>query len=58
MSEINSFSDYASKYNTNMDYSYLFGGVSTAGTGSAFSLSDYAATINKVSVRRNKNENY
>lgn len=26
MSEINSFSDYASKYNTNMDYSSLFGG--------------------------------
>ncbi len=25
MSEINSFSDYASKYNTNMDYSTLFG---------------------------------
>ena len=46
MSEINSFSDYASKYNTNMDYSYLFGGVSTAGTGSAFSLSDYAAIKN------------
>ncbi len=26
MSKINSFSDYASKYNTNMDYSSLFGG--------------------------------
>ncbi len=26
MTEINSFSDYASKYNTNMDYSTLFGG--------------------------------
>lgn len=46
MSEINSFSDYASKYNINMDYSYLFGGVSAAGTGSAFSLSDYSAIKN------------
>ena len=26
MSEINSFSDYASKYNTNMDYYSLYGG--------------------------------
>ncbi len=26
MSEINSFSDYASRYNTNMDFSTLFGG--------------------------------
>ena len=46
MSEINSFSDYASKYNTNVDYSYLFGGMQTQSTGSAFSLSDYAAIKN------------
>ena len=26
MSEINSYSGYASRYNTNMDYSTLFGG--------------------------------
>ncbi len=26
MSEMNSFSDYASRYNTNMDHSALFGG--------------------------------
>lgn len=35
MSEINSFSDYASKYNTNVDYSYLFGGMQTPSTGSS-----------------------
>ena len=46
MSEINSFSDYASKYNTNVDYSYLFGGMQTPSTGSAFTLSDYAAIKN------------
>ena len=46
MSEINSFSDYASKYNTNVDYSYLFGGMQTPSTGSAFNLSDYAAIKN------------
>ncbi|MDO5381578.1 MAG: hypothetical protein Q4F06_02510 [Eubacteriales bacterium] len=46
MSEINSFSDYASKYNTNVDYAYLFGGMQTPSTGSAFNLSDYAAIKN------------
>lgn len=46
MSEINSFSDYASKYNTNVDYSYLFGGTQTASTSGTFSLSDYAAIKN------------
>ena len=44
--DINSFSDYASKYNTNVDYSYLFGGMQTPSTGSAFNLSDYAAIKN------------
>lgn len=44
MSEINSFSDYTSKYNTNMDYSSLFSG--TSNTESTFSLSDYAAIKN------------
>ena len=29
MSEINNFSDYTNKYNTNVDYSYLFGGMQT-----------------------------
>ncbi len=28
MSEINSFSDYTNKYNSNVDYSALFGGTS------------------------------
>ena len=46
MSEINSFSDYANKYNTNVDYSYLFGGMQTQSAGSSFSLTDYAAIKN------------
>jgi len=44
MSEINSFSDYSSKYNTNVDY--LFGGAQTPATGGGFSLSDYASIKN------------
>ena len=46
MSQINSFSDYASKYNTNVDYSYLFSGMQTPSAGSTFSLSDYTAIKN------------
>ena len=46
MSEINSFSDYASKYNTNTDYSYLFGGTQTPVTSGGFSLTDYASIKN------------
>ena len=46
MSKINSFSDYTSKYNTNADYSYLFGGTPTTLGSSSFSLSDYAAIKN------------
>lgn len=46
MSEINNFSDYASKYNTNVDYSYLFGGTQAPTTGGGISLSDYAAIKN------------
>ena len=30
MSEINSFNDYSSKYNTNQDYSFLFGATQAA----------------------------
>ena len=48
MSEINSFSDYASRYNTNMDYSPLFGGGAPymdSGTGGV-SVSDYAMIKN------------
>ena len=44
MSEINSFSDYASRYNTNMDYSTLFGGGAPyidSGMG-GINVSDYA----------------
>jgi hypothetical protein len=46
MSEINSFSDYASKYNTNINYSYLFGGTQAPATSGGFNLSDYAAIKN------------
>lgn len=46
MSEINSYNDYAKKYNTNTDYSYLFGGSPTITTGGTFSLSDYASIKN------------
>lgn len=46
MSEINGFSDYASKYNTNADYSFLFGGTQAPSTSGSFSLSDYAAIKN------------
>lgn len=46
MSEINSFNDYTSKYNANVDYSFLFGGTQTLNAGGSFSLSDYAAIKN------------
>ena len=46
MSEINSFSDYTSKYNTNVDYSFLFCGTQAPSTSDSFSLSDYAAIKN------------
>ena len=46
MSEIKSFSDYAGKYNTNVDYSFLFGGTQAPSTSGSFSLSDYAAIKN------------
>ncbi len=48
MSEINSFSDYASRYNTNMDYSPLFGGGAPymdSGMG-VVNVSDYAMIKN------------
>ncbi len=48
MSEINSFSNYASKYNTNMDYSTLFGGGTPyidSGMG-GINVSDYAMIKN------------
>ena len=46
MSKINDFSDYTSKYNTNADYSYLFGNTQAPSTSGSFSLSDYAAIKN------------
>ena len=46
MSKINDFSDYTSKYNTNADYSYLFGSTQAPSTSGSFSLSDYAAIKN------------
>ncbi len=48
MSEINSFNDYASRYNTNMDYSTLFGGGAPyidSGMGGV-NVSDYAMIKN------------
>ena len=45
MSKINNFSDYTNQYNTNADYSYLFGGTLTTLGGGSFSLSDYATHI-------------
>lgn len=47
MSEINSFSDYASRYNTNMDYSTFFGGVPYIDSGmGGINVSDYAMIKN------------
>ena len=48
MSEINSFSDYASRYNTNMDYSALFGGGAPYIDNSmgGINVSDYAMIKN------------
>lgn len=47
MSEINSFSDYTSKYNSNVDYSALFGGTSeSSSVESTNMLTDYAAIKN------------
>ena len=48
MSEINSYSGYASRYNTNMDYSTLFGGGAPyidSGMG-GINVSDYAMIKN------------
>ena len=46
MSGINSFSDYSSKYNSNIDYSALFGTASNSSVGTANYLSDYASIRN------------
>ena len=47
MSEIKSFSDYTSKYNSNVDYSALFGGTfGSSSVGNTNMLSDYAAIKN------------
>ena len=47
MSEIKSFSDYTSKYNSNVNYSALFGGTSdSSSVGNTNMLSDYAAIKN------------
>lgn len=51
MSGINSFSDYTSTYNSNLDYSALFGGTSDSSVGSTNLLSDYAAI--KMEVMEN-----
>lgn len=47
MSEIKSFSDYTSKYNSNVDFSALFSGTSgSLSVGNTNMLSDYAAIKN------------
>ena len=47
MSEIKSFSDYTSKYNSNVDFSALFSGTSDiSSVGNTNMLSDYAAIKN------------
>ena len=47
MSEINSFSDYTNKYNSNVDYSALSGGTSNSSSlGGTNILSDYASIKN------------
>lgn len=47
MSEIKSFSDYTSKYNSNVDFSALFSGTSdSSSVGNTNMLSDYAAIKN------------
>lgn len=47
MSEINSFSDYTNKYNSNVDYSALFGETSNSSSlGGTNILSDYASIKN------------
>ena len=46
MSEINSFSDYSSKYNANQDYSFLFGATQSVSTSGSFSLTDYMSIKN------------
>ena len=47
MSQIKSFSDYTSKYNSNVDFSALFSGTSdSSSVGNTNMLSDYAAIKN------------
>lgn len=46
MAGINGFNDYSNKYNTNVDYSYLFGGTQNVSTGGTFNLNDYASIKN------------
>lgn len=47
MSEINSFNDYTSKYNSNIDFTALFGGASdTSSAGGANLLADYTSIKN------------
>ena len=46
MSKINNMNDYTSKYNTNADYSYLFGASQNTSSSGSFSLADYASIKN------------
>ena len=46
MSKINNINDYTNKYNTNADYSYLFGASQNASSSGTFSLADYASIKN------------
>ena len=51
MSEIKSFSDYTSKYNSNVDFSALFSGTSdSSSVGNTNMLSDYAAIKTGIEI--------
>ena len=53
MSKIKSFSDYTSKYNSNVDFSALFSETSdSSSVGNTNMLSDYAAIKNGRSEER------
>ena len=58
MSEIKSFSDYTSKYNSNVDYSALFGGTSdSSSVGNTNMLSEKISRCTKRCVTLGKKEN-
>lgn len=52
MSEIKSFSDYTSKYNSNVDYSALFGG--TSDSSSVGNIAEYKTKLIDKSILQRK----